>query len=99
MKPTNYNQTVYSYEHEKCKLFTDEGQRLFLKVRDEVKEKLALSGAITQGCAAQLPKGVGTADGWQLIACIDRMVELGELCLVANEGNSQDWIYAKPWKM
>lgn len=62
----------YQYETEKSKLFTDEGQRHFLKVRDNVKELLSVAGAF------RVDK-VLSGDSWFCLACIDRLVELGEL--------------------
>lgn len=56
-------------------LFTDEGQRKFLKIRDNVSELLKKSGAVTMGKAI---RGV-TGDVWDSLACVDRMVELGEI--------------------
>lgn len=66
---------AYSYVEQKPKLFTEDGQVLFLKIRDKVKEFLRVSGAFRMqeaisGC---------TGDSWEQIACVDRLVELGEL--------------------
>lgn len=70
---------AYSYAEQRRELLTDDGQRLFIAVRDQVKELLRRSGAVRSQEAMQLPKGIGAADSWTLIACLDRMVELGEL--------------------
>lgn len=40
---------MYQYESEKQRIFTDEGQRAFLKVRDKVQSHLKQSGAFTLG--------------------------------------------------
>lgn len=64
----------YSYEAQKPQLFTDEGQRSFLKIRDHVKATLKIAGAIR--CQEAM---VGTGDSWTLLACIDRLVELKEI--------------------
>lgn len=63
---------AYDYEQEKNRLFTDEGQRVFLSIRDKVKEGLKQTGAVM---IARYMEG----DSWISIACFDRMVELGEL--------------------
>lgn len=70
----------YSYEKERDSLFTDEGQRMFLKIRDHVSDILNRSGAV------QLEKAIDcvSGDSWMMLACIDRMVELGELKEVAS---------------
>ena len=65
---------MYDYNVEKQKLFTDEGRRLFLKIRDHVHKVLETSGAITMVKAM-----AGTGDSWQQMACVDRMVELEEI--------------------
>ena len=63
---------MYKYEEEKPKLFTDEGQRMFLKIRDKTHELLNQSGAVA------MIKATG-GDSWMMLACVDRLVELGEI--------------------
>ncbi len=65
----------YVYEEQKPELFTDDGQRTFIQVRDHVKELLKSAGAF------RMQEGIGGASGdsWLLMACIDRMVELEEI--------------------
>jgi len=65
----------YKYETQKTNLFTDEGQRLFLQVRDKVQKLLKASGAVRMEEAIT---GFG-GSSWDLLACMDRMVELKEL--------------------
>ena len=70
---------MYEYAKEREKLFTDAGQRLFLEVRDNVKSRLKHAGAV------RMQEAISTAgDSWMLLACVDRMVELGELCEVTQ---------------
>jgi hypothetical protein len=79
----------YQYEIEKQKLFTDEGQRHFLKVRDNVKELLATAGAF------RVDK-VLSGNSWFCLACVDRMVELGELEeLTGKQVAGQDRVFVK----
>jgi len=61
---------MYNYGTEKPNILTDEGQRQFLKVRDKVNSLLKQSGAVMLGWVG---------GSWEQMACIDRMVELGEL--------------------
>jgi hypothetical protein len=70
---------MYAYAEQRSELFSDDGQRLFIAVRDQVKKLLRQSGAVRSQEAMQLPRGIGAADSWTLLACLDRMVELGEL--------------------
>ena len=65
----------YNYTTERPYVFTDEGQRTFLKVRDNVKKLLAESGTVRMDAAM---RGI-TGDTWETMACVDRMVELGEI--------------------
>lgn len=65
---------MYSYETERPFIFTDEGQRAFLKIRDHINKVFAASGSITVGKAL-----IGSGDSWQQLACIDRLIELGEV--------------------
>jgi len=66
---------MYKYEELKAKLFTDEGQRTFLAMRDRAKLLLKEAGAMTMEAAIR----AGSGDSWLLLACVDRMVELGEI--------------------
>ena len=65
----------YSYAELKPKLFTDDGQRMFLKIRDRVRRLLDDAGAFQMERAWS---GV-TGDTWTMLACVDRLVELGEI--------------------
>lgn len=66
---------MYKYQEEKAKIFTESGQVTFLAIRD--KSKLLLK---TAGCfrLQELIQGF-TGDSWFNIACIDRLVEIGEI--------------------
>ena len=85
----------YSYEANKAGIFTESGQRMFLAVRDKAKELLAASEAVTSGKLM-----VGTGDTWSMLACIDRLVELGELVEIPNpiSGAGQHRIFIAPYK-
>jgi len=66
----------YVYEVEKPALFTDEGQRNFLKLRDFVHRTLKEAGAVR---ADKAMAQWGSGSSWTMIAALDRLVELGEL--------------------
>ena len=70
---------TYEYNSYRNYVFTDEGQRHFLKVRDRVLRLLEDTGAITMNHASRLPPGIGAADSFHSTACVDRLVVLGEL--------------------
>ena len=65
----------YNYEIEKQKIFTEQGQREFLKVRDRAKKLLAEAGAFMMFSALKDISG----DSWQMIAYVDRLIELGKI--------------------
>jgi len=66
---------MYVYEEQKPKLFTDEGQRQFIKVRDHVHQLLKSAGAVRMQEAIRPITG----DCWTSMAYVDRLVELGEI--------------------
>ena len=73
--------TMYKYENERMGLFTDEGQRLLLKVRDRVQKLLSTSGAFRM---LEVLQGVGGDSSFQQLACIDRLIELKEIIECSN---------------
>lgn len=70
----------YVYADHRAFVFTEEGQKDFLKVRDKAKELLTKSGAVTSQYLTQDLTGLS----WNHLACVDRLVELGELLEVQN---------------
>jgi hypothetical protein len=75
---------MYRYEDEKPKLLTDEGQRLFLKFRDDAIDVLGIAGAFRFDAISKRSHYV--MDDWLRLACVDRMIELGELRDVTPPG-------------
>lgn len=61
----------YNYYELKDELFTDDGQRRFIKIRDKILALIKSAGAFRLAEAEIV--------AWEDIACVDRMVELGEL--------------------
>ena len=82
---------MYDYDIERQKVFTEEGQVMFLKIRDHVNKLLKESGAVRMTEAISCVTG----DGWLQIACIDRMVELRELKQITEFVPSQYDVYVK----
>jgi hypothetical protein len=66
---------MYNYEVEKRNIFSEDGIKMLLSIRDNVKCFLKRSGAVRLGEAI----AGQTGDSWTMIACIDYLVELGEL--------------------
>lgn len=67
---------MYVYQAERQWIFTDVGQREFLKVRDRVQRLLREAGAVSMNKAME---GSSAPDSWKTMALVDRLVELGEL--------------------
>ncbi len=70
----------YDYKVQRSFVFTEEGQLTFLKIRDKAQlllkqSEAATSGAIMSGCCG---------DTWNILACVDRLVEIGELVEIPN---------------
>ncbi len=65
----------YKYEERKGVVLTDDGQRLFLQIRDRAQRLLKEAGAFR---LLEVTKGF-TGDSWNMMASVDRLVELGEI--------------------
>lgn len=66
---------MYNYAEERPYIFTEEGQVMFLKIRDTVQQLLRIAGAFQMEKA--LKETLGSA--WSAMACVDRLVELKEI--------------------
>lgn len=67
---------MYEYAKEKPKLFTEDGITMFIAIRDHTLKILNVAGACTLGSAIQ---GTKCGDTFVMQACIDLLVERGEL--------------------
>lgn len=79
MRVDQYNQTIYEYQDWRSDLFTEEGQIIFLQIRDNVRRLLKESGAFKHTYAYRNI----TSDNYTMAACIDRLLELKEIILVS----------------
>ena len=66
---------MYDYQNEKANIFTEDRQVLFLRIRDNAKRLIKQAGAVRM---REIMQGCG-GDSWHMLACVDRLVELGEL--------------------
>ena len=71
---------MYNYATERPFVFTEEGQVKFLEIRDRAKKLLSDAGAFNQ---ESVTSGTG-GDSWSIMACVDRLVELGEIVEVSR---------------
>lgn len=67
---------TYRYQDHHAWLFSDEGQRALLKLRDWVFSTLRVAGALQVGKAMEV---VRVSNSQQFFALVDRLVELGEI--------------------
>ncbi len=65
----------YDYETQRSFVFTEAGQVMFLAIRDKAQELIKVAGAVMSVKLIACTSG----DTWNMLACIDRLVELGEL--------------------
>lgn len=65
----------YDYATERPAIFTEAGQVMFLEIRDRAKRLTAEAGAATM---ERIISGT-CGSSWQMLACVDRLVELREL--------------------
>ncbi len=73
---------MYIYEKEKPELFKEENQKTFLSIRDRVYKLCTEAGGVSMGAAIRGHSG----SSWFLMACVDRLIELGELREVTMGG-------------
>lgn len=83
----------YDYQKERPYVFTEAGQVDFLKVRDHAAKLLEQAGAVSCGKLINHVSG----DSWKALACVDRLVELGELREVtrSNDVWAQHRVFVK----
>ena len=81
----------YNYETIKPQLFTERGVGMLMQIKDQVGRLLFSAGAFT---TEKVTRTV-TGDGWLMCACLDYLVEKGEIDLVSDKGMRQHWVYTK----
>ncbi len=85
------------YDYQECKktLFTEEGMKDYIKVRDAVKVLLAGPGAFSHTGLMEKLSGI---DAWFVQAACEYMIEQGELvCLRGKETAwMQFYVFASP---
>lgn len=81
----------YDYKERKHIVFTEEGQVMFLKIRDTVFDLLKMSGAVRMDKIMSAP-GL-TGETWDMLACVDRLIELGEIREITVDAMGQYRIF------
>jgi hypothetical protein len=72
----------YRYEDQRPYVLTDGGQRVLLTMRDKAERCIKLGGAVR---SLELMSVGGGGDTWQLMACVDRLVELNYLQEITDD--------------
>ncbi len=72
---------MYDYQEQKHKVFQEENQKIFLNIRDFIAQQCKASGAVRVQEITFISKA---SDSWLVLACIDRLIELGEIYEVTN---------------
>lgn len=78
----------YDYQKERAGLFTEDGQVRFIGIRDRIRYLIETAGAFRLEEA--------NISDWSDIACVDRMVELGELVEFKRECWGQYRVFTTP---
>ena len=81
----------YIYALERQRVFTEDGQVTFLKIRDNTARLLKAAGAARVQEAIQNVSG----DSWLMLACIDRLVELGEIHEITSHVAGQHRVFVR----
>lgn len=71
---------MYQYENHKGWPCSAEGQKQFLAIRDKVHAAIKTNGCVSMGSAIAGQSG----GSWEMLACVDRLVELGEIAEIKN---------------
>lgn len=82
----------YDYQKERPSLFTEEGVKMLLKVRDRVAYLLGVAGAARH---AEIMHQI-CGDTYMQLACLDYLVEQKELVKLRADGWAQFQVYASP---
>lgn len=81
----------YDYKTQKKFVFTEEGQIVFLKIRDHVFDLIKMAGCFRMDKVFSIP-GV-SGETWDMIACVDRLVEIGEIREIEIDALGQHRIF------
>lgn len=84
---------MYNYKIQKREIFTEDGLVMFTKIRDNAFKLISLAGCARMG---EIIAG-NTGDSWTMLACVDRLVETGEIREIKyGDCAGQNRIFIKP---
>ena len=79
----------YNYTQERAFVFTEPGVKMLFAIRDKARELLKVAGAFRE---QEVHSGT-SGDSWNMLACVDYLVERGEIRRIFSEGARQHNIY------
>lgn len=65
---------MYDYQKRRPFVFTESGVKMLLEIRDKVFSLCKKAGACTMEAA------MTSGDSWDMLACVDYLVERGDIC-------------------
>lgn len=83
------SEPMYDYMTERKVVFTEAGIKMLLAIRDRAKKLLEDAGAFRE---QEVISGIG-GDSWSMLACVDYLVERGELRRIYDLGARQHNVY------
>jgi len=81
----------YDYMKQRAYVFSESGIKMFLTIRDRAKELLEEAGAFREQELHNCVSGYS----WDMLACVDYLVERGEIRRIYAEGPRQYNIYTE----
>jgi hypothetical protein len=81
----------YSYEREKAAIYTPEGLKMLVDLRDQIRAKCKSSGAVRFDAISF------SGDSWTALACLDFMIERGDLKRVTEGQNRAAQYHIYEW--
>ena len=82
---------MYDYTTERSFVFTEPGVEMLFKARDKANKLLAEAGAFREQEVLSCLSG----DSWHQLACVDYLVERGEIRRVYDRGARQYNVYIR----
>lgn len=73
---------MYKYEDMKSKILTEDGLDVYIKTSNLAKDLLNTSGSF------MMSKVMKSGDSWLIMACVDMMVERGEITEVTSSNTA-----------
>lgn len=87
---------TYDYAKERPELFTEDGQRVLLAVRDAAFDLISTAGAVRAAEVMDVAvKRLGAASSWTMLAALDRLVEIKDLVQVYDGGWAQHRVFCR----